>query len=735
MFAEEILRSSELGALENNQIISHVSGKKVKLSSKKGKLKTFSASLFIVAIIGVFVAFFSSGNIIPSAISERLIEETDVQYADGVESKKLVFREALASDTIPEDTANIMRERNVIVNGNTLEFNGKTITADNFIEEVSTDAAFYNIFTEATYGRAAYYYDEAANKVFQRIGTNRNNYTAETDFTEVMNDLMQDSSDININSVAKVKKTRTNPNTGKTETYYTYDTIGNNASSASATAADLIESVRQKNPAASATESALIAADTLRVADTISQEQRSSLFYAAFMENISKMKAGEGNESKINEAMNYLYESKTINVVDTTTGETIEVSGTPLDSPSLYAILSGKTVDPNQITNYSTERVLTTVKNQLNLAVAADGSVNNTVLDVIKNTVASTTTNIKSTIGRFISAGVETAATAAVAPLVPTISSSLIENSFDTLGGIATGELLVEGAINVGKSLAVSGSGATAGDATAVAAYQNLTTSTLALDATADRLNRSPFDITSKNTFLGSIVHKLAVSLASSSSLLTTLATLTRFTTNIYADSPSTFLSNYGTCDRHASIGAVGSAGCSDIATFDTSTLNNTFNDPGFINFVNQNTTLSSNGTRTINKNSVLADFILYNNERTTPLGTADGSILESLQSGSSSSSFTADFISMIKSFLGASESDKRIATGAAFVNSSANSDWDTYKYAQRYVSLARATSTLRQYTNDKTAYQNIKFFEGSNNPVIAFLENYYAETSTIANF
>ena len=37
------------------------------------------------------------------------------------------------------------------------------------------------------------------------------------------------------------------------------------------------------------------------------------------------------------------------------------------------------------------------------------------------------------------------------------------------------------------------------------------------------------------------------------------------------------------------------------IATFDTSTLENTFSDPGFIAFVEANTTLN-NGTRTINQ-------------------------------------------------------------------------------------------------------------------------------------
>ena len=52
---------------------------------------------------------------------------------------------------------------------------------------------------------------------------------------------------------------------------------------------------------------------------------------------------------------------------------------------------------------------------------------------------------------------------------------------------------------------------------------------------------------------------------------------------------------------------------------------------------------------------------------------------------------------------------------------------WQIYKYAQRYVSLARATAALRQYSNDSTAYNNIKFFEGNENPVVALLKDYYA--------
>jgi hypothetical protein len=95
----------------------------------------------------------------------------------------------------------------------------------------------------------------------------------------------------------------------------------------------------------------------------------------------------------------------------------------------------------------------------------------------------------------------------------------------------------------------------------------------------------------------------------------------------------------------------------------------------------------------------------------------------------SGSKGFFADILSMIKNWLGAGESEKRIATGAAFTNTSSNYDWNTYKYAQRYVSLARATEALKMFTSDATAY-NIPYFEGNENPVIAYINRY----SNLAN-
>ena len=704
MSGSEVLQESENSALVNNQIVSNVVGKKTKVKGV-GNLKGISALGFVVVMIVVFAVIFNSGTLIPSAISERLIEETDVQYADAVESKKIVFQQALMDGEIPENTAEILGKNGVLVgymdNGEFKEGNkhsgglvlkqgDKIITPENFINETNNNIELYNALDSATYKRAAYYYDEAAEEVFKKIGTSRNNFTSESDFDEVMDEKMKSGSDISVNSVYSADNDEGLEESGV-------------AASSSDKASEFVEEVRQKNPAGSATESAINTADALKVADTTAKEQRSALFFSLFMENISKMKAGEGNEAKINEAMNFLYDEAETEVVDVNTGEIVKTRGTPLDSPSLYAVLANEKVDPSKVENYSSDRILRTIENRSN--TSGNG--------VMNGTVASTTSGVKGSIGRMITDGIELASSALVDLVTPT---------------------LVEGAVNTGKMLAKA-SGATAGDEEAVVEYARLNNKILAMDAKVDRMNRIPFDITSRNTFLGSIVYNFSIALNKAGGGVMAKSTAVfgnvgkavgSLTTGVYADSTDGYLTNFGVCETIGSIGAVGSPQCSETATFDPSTLNDPFNNDGFREFVEENTTLSD-GTRTINDDSILAQFILYNNNRVTPIGVMDGGILDSLSGGSDSISFVSDIIQMIKMLLGTSESDQRIASGAAFVNSTSNDDWQTYKYAQRYVSLARATASLRKYAGDSTAYNNIQFFEGSENPVVAFTREYYA--------
>lgn len=705
MSAEEILRRTERSAAintgEKTAIVSHVTGK---ISGKKpGGAKSVGAIGLITLLLLTMTILFSSGNLIPAAISERLIEATDVQYADATESKFLVFQQALETGDVPENTVKRLESQGVKVEGNTLIYKNEAISAANFINKVHSDMGLYNAFTAATYDRAAYYYDESAEKVFKKIGTNRNNYSADSNFEEVMSKLVGKGSSINISNVGLTEKTN-----DKGEKYTDYSVLGDDANSKSGNAEEFVKAVTDSSLNSTGLLATMDATTALNTADTISKEQKSSIFFVSFMENISKMKAGYGNDSKINEAMNYLFREQESSVVDTKTGEEIKVKGSMLESPSLYAVLSGEKIDTNEVTNYASDRVLKTVENRVGVA-RIDQSTR-------EDSVTSTGAKAKGTIGKYLINGVAQADYSSVSSVVPTINSSMIENDFDSIGGIYGGEMLVEGAVNVGKMLAKN-SGATAGDGEAVKTYARLNSTILAMDREVDRMNRNPFDITSRNTFLGSIIYNLAMGIRHN------------FTFTAYADDKSTdYLSNFGDCETINSINAVGSASCSEIATFDTSTLNDTFHDSEFVSFVNENTELE-NGKRTIKKDSVLADFIKYNNERITPIGVMDGGILDAIKNKASSLSFVSNIISLIKAFLGSSDEDKAIATGKVFVNSTSNPDWNKYKYAQRYVSLARATDALRQYDGDETAYNNLQFFEGGENPVIAFLNDYYAET------
>ena len=735
MSAEEMLRANERSATNNkenldNQFVSHVTGERgqVLLTGIK-KHKSIGAVGLITLMLVILIALFSFGNLVPAAILDRLIEATDVQYADAVESKFLVFQQALENENVPENTKKRLEVNGIKVEGSSLKYKDETISAGGFIDKIHSDAGFYNAFNAATYDRAAYYYDESAEKVFTKIGTSRNNYTATSGFDDVMSRLMGTGSAVSITNVGlfEVKDEETGEITTE------FGTINGGAAPGDS-AEDFVNRVAENSLAENSFLATLYATDALNTADTISKEQKSSIFFMALMENISKMKAGDGNTSKINEAMNFLYDENESSVVDVNTGEVVTSKGSALESPSLYAILAGTQIDGDKVKNYASDRVLKTIENKVDVDTVGS--------DIKEGNVTSTATKLRGMIGRFLELLGEQADAGTLSSVAPTINNSMVKNSFDDTKGIYAGELLVEGAVNVGKELAKA-SGATAGDDSATKAYARLNDTVLALDAEADRINRSPFDITSKNTFLGSIIYKLGVSVASSklggalNTMSSTIGKVAGSALNIFSpashaeDAGTEYLTNFGNCETLNSVGAVGSVGCSEIATFDTSTLNDTFHDPEFNAFVEENTELDESGKRVVKEDSALANFIKFNDERITPIGVMDGGILEALTGDFMNIPFISDIIAMIEIWLEASDYSKAVATGRVFVNTGSNSEWSTYKYAQRYVSLARATDALRQYDGGETAYVNLKYFEGDENPVVAYLENYY---SKIAN-
>ena len=773
MTAEEVLRSNEESAVENNQFVSSVMGKSGVGGSFKMK-KKFGAAIFITLMLVVFLVFFSVGNLIPSAISERLIEETDVQYADAVQTKTYVFQKAMKDGDVPSNTAARLANAGVTVGHGTaenftestsganlsLKIGNKVISADEFPDAVMQDARLYDAFNSATYGRAAYYFDSSAQTAFEQIGSSRNNFKdEEKSFEEVMTDVVGEGNNINVGVYKEVRYTVTASDIAGSENMSEEELAAaienmrnaikqdceNNKGGYREDGEDIIcyesdsvsgEDARSLVSAVGNNYNTQDSSSILSIADTISKEQKSSNYYLGIMENISKMKAGYGNDSRINEAMNYLYQEADTEVVDVNTGEVITVSGSPLEAPSLYSVLSGEKLDVGSVQNYSTERVMKAMNSGQRVSE-----------DAITDSYTSTSSNIRGTIGRLFNSG--RTSESAIDTATTIIDSSLVNNSFETINGINAGEMIVEGAVNVGATLALQ-SGATVGSADAVVAYKKLTDKVLALDAEVDRMKRSPLDITSKNTFLGSIVYKFAMSTIKSGTLLNKVASLSRVTASsissilpsTHADDENTsYMTNFGDCERMDLIGAEGTAGCSRDETFDMSTVD--ISDNTYIQMKNKNVTCDeSTNVCTINKGSDFEKFVRYNVARITPVGATDGGILKSLrhsgesgEEGYSKISFISSLkelllviLQKIKGWFGGDDMD--IATGKAFVNpgsSGSNKYWETYKYAQRYLSEVRAVENLRMYDGDQTAYSNIPYI-GVSNPVIACLEDYYAE-------
>lgn len=767
MTAEEVLKSNEDKALSGGQFISSVAGKgKGKIKSGK-KAKAIGAGVFIVGMLAIPMFIFGFGNFAPVALSENLEEATNRQYPDEKLTTQLAFQKYLKQGEVPENTRARLKEKNVLVgnvdgsgnfvesaDGKYLKVGDKIVSADDFYDEVNRNVELYSAFSDATYGRAAYYYDERAQKTFNELGITRNSYTGDSDFEEVMDGIMGEGSSVTITNVKD--GTCTEEKDGKE---ITIECPEEGVSVSSKSSADeFVKQVATETTSNSASQATSDAASSLETADIETRKQRSSKFYVGIMENISKMKAGEGSEAKLNEAMNYLYRDEESTVIDTETGTVITIKGSAMESPSLFAVLSGESINADDIKNYNSERVMNVIQSQIQ-----SGSYN--TRQSYSETVTSSDLK-QSSVGRYISSYVSKADIDAMdnSHVSEMIDSSMINNSFKTIKGVAAGEMLVEGAVNVGASLAQD-SGATVGDAAAVNEYARLTNAVLAMDAEADRLNRSPLDITSKNTFLGSLVRKFAVEANRSGSFLNQFASFARVTANaatslmsvVRADEENdSYMKPYDGCERYKNINSVSIASCWDNMTSDTSTLkSNIYEDANYVAWYNAN--INKDTGKPID-NSAAAFFLKYQYNSKTPVGIVDAGVLEALNNnstgdGSSGVPFVRTvsevwrWIKKLFGFIDDKEVEKnnKIASGAAFVNSKDNPYWEgrqddgsidptkAYKYAQRWVSLTRAEAALRQYDGGENAFVDADDPLHGKDPVIAFFEDLEAEQSSIA--
>lgn len=628
-----------------------------------------------------------------------------------------------------------------------LKFGDDIIDADNFSVKYATNPEFRDAYTKAKRGRVAGFFDKVADSIYEKLGISRNvfdkfkttgdadvddaNYKAKLgdEFDDVDGTIRAhntgDEADTDENGKVKTDENGNpiiktdedgNPSKVKTDTDSSSKSLSGTAEAKAKAYLDGISKVTQVANIACAV---MKIGNMISIAVAANEIYQSIVYFQTNMENVSKMMAGEGDASAVNSFLNSMTTPATANITDiqksaatvstdSSSVETIEMTGSPLEAEGMKLLLGSKSINKNSANNFSLERIkfaLTTTVASLVGCSAAQ-----TVAAVVSIVSTIMTFGIGAVIETVISFGAQIAIGLTLAWLIPTIAKSMFSNPAD-LVGIEAGEFMAKGAQAANSRVARSGSGLMPASSEQALAYNQATQQVLAMDAEIDRLHHSPFDITSENTFLGSITHSIiSIAATSSGSTFTSVASgISNLANNsiasllpaTYADGSGTnYQTTFGECENLESIGVVGDIYCNPIVAGDLSTINlDPSTNTTYQAKISSQVTINDDGTETINKNSDLYYYVNYCTERDSPFGIVDANILgqmNALNIDNTVASSAVNSLPIINDLLDMFEAGSNIAhmdwaTGQNCVNSSKNTRWDNeMKYYQRYTEDAR---------------------------------------------
>lgn len=758
----------------------------------KGKKKRFAA---LAIIMGLFIgggAFLGSSNSLLGPAMEALFTEaTDTQYTSyalrtpqimkymlqGGNQTTVTWYGAKKYKFMSNSFKNRLSQFGIEVEGSganrVLKWNDETISASDFITKYHADADFRDAYSSAKRGRVATFFDSIADKIYKKLGLSRNLFSG-----------FKQTSDANTNAAAfddtmskKFEGNTTNLSTGSkqereittigedgkevTTTVEYNDVEPASGSNKSGTSIADAESQARSFVSGLASKAAAVTGilDTgcavLKVANLISMAvaaneiYQSINYFMGFMENVSKMKAGYGDASAYHEVMNFLSTSTTAEVQQLSKGSSEAkepVTGAPLQANGMQIVLAAAPAQKSTTQNYSLDRTTNAVVRFLgfNTITATGCALTQIAESALSMAVTIGTGGLAKIVGSFfvstvVNIGIATAVNAAVGFLVPTIAQALFTNVFETATGIPAGELFTKGASAANTRVGRSGSGQSLSSQSAAQAFNQATNTVLAMDAEIDRKNLSPFDITNKNTFFGSIAYAFTPILATTK--MTSITSLMRTTSTALASiggrvsaegENSSYMTTFGDCPALEEIGAVGDIYCNPVTTTDLSTIDLDPEDPTYSSVLTgsgsgsvTNLDCDNDGNCKINNDSNLARYITYCDGRDSPFGVLDSGILSNLEASSSAGTFStilnsipivSDVVNIIDGLSSLDPVNQGWATGANCVNSASNSMWDSeMKYYQRYI-------------EDQRILEQMGAYEDSKNPVTAYEEVYEKE-------
>ena len=243
------------------------------------------------------------------------------------------------------------------------------------------------------------------------------------------------------------------------------------------------------------------AAELLNTAVSSREPYIASSAFIAIEEPINRARIG--NNGPINQVMNTLSTPTSVTYQDVQTGEEVTKNISIFETTNFQAAVGEKPYSTEEAANFARDRVLQTTgqadKQTIKHAtVSSDGRANSTT--AVRN-------------GLGINPDEDHADVDTISKANSSINLAISRKNSVTFSSVVGANRILEGGSFLSNNINQHVLGSMPSDAATVADYQSEVNKVMARKEEADRASRSPFDISSPNTFLGSIVHNLATTM------------------------------------------------------------------------------------------------------------------------------------------------------------------------------------------------------------------------------
>ena len=469
---------------------------------------------------------------------------------------------------------------------------------------------------------------------------------------------------------------------------------------------------------------------------------------SGFLESIDKVKAGDGSGSPINEyGTNMVEKSDTKddngNVVSDRKGKTaVESAGVSWLFGSSNKISQN---DPS-VRNVNFESIMSNISiltSNIKLTTdvyAACGYVRaglaavdlaTTVISfipIVGGAVKGIQLGVKEVGKVVIKAAVQIALYAIIPIAAKNLAEMMLKDVATEWLGEDLGNALVSGANKYLGGNGTSG-GQSPGSSDKVAEYIGVRDAVIAEEAKYQRAIRSPFDATSRHTFLGSLAYSI-IPIAYSDGLMANMrntfglisSSMTGMLPTAGAIDEQSVISSTGDCNLLGSTGAVGDAFCNPYIITDMSTIATS---PVAVSDIVHNIQSDDvvaavgsyehvgsdnfNDDGSIKENSDLAKYITFCGQRTSQYGIKDLTIAE--QVSTTKVTKVMNYVPVVNDFSQIYEGLSDAANlgwsnGSACVATDENEYWGDNKWYQRYAENQRLLENINPgYTSTVTAY------------------------------